>query len=67
MGNLINRCTQKERISQSPYEKAPILEPFFKTEHLETYSFIKKGTLPEVFYNIFYKVFITNTLEKVRM
>ena len=49
---------KQERILQSSYKKALILEPLFKTEHLETYSFIKKETQPKVFYYELYKVSI---------
>ena len=38
--------------------KALILEGFFKTYHLETWSFIWKETSPKVFYYEFYKVLI---------
>ena len=40
----------------SSYKKAPILESVFKAEHLETYSFIQKETLPKVFHYKLYEV-----------
>ena len=49
---------KKEKLSQSSYKNAPILESLFKIEHVETYSFIKKGTLLKVFYYELYKVLI---------
>ena len=48
----------KKKKSKSSYEKALILEFLFKTEHFETYSFIKKETLSDVFYYELYKVLL---------
>ena len=49
---------KKERIWQTSYEKAPILESLFKTEHLESYCFIEKRLYQKVFYYELYKVLI---------
>ena len=45
--NFLNKSSflkllKKEIISKSSYKKALILESLFKTEHLQTYNFIKK-------------------------
>ena len=49
---------KKERILKSSYKKAIIEESLFKTENLETYSFINKATLPKKFCYELYKVWI---------
>ena len=49
---------KKEKISKTSYEKASILGSSFKAEHLEAHGFIKRETLPKVFYYEFCKVLI---------
>ena len=56
---ILFRLWKKDRILQSLYEKAPIMESLHKKECLMAEIFIKKETLPKLFYYELYKVIIT--------